>query len=238
MDDGLEVRDLSVSYAGVAAVREVSLRLEPGQCIGVLGANGAGKTTLLRGIGGLQRTDSRTRVTLGGIRLDNLRASGRARRGLGHVLEGRHVFPGLSVLENLQIGAIAHRIDSDVHGEPISRVLDVLPELRELLPRAAASLSGGQQQFLAVARAMIPRPRIMLLDEPTVGLAPRLQDRIVEIVRALTDDGVGVLLVEQNIEIVRAAASEAKLIVHGELAQSLAIDDADFDEKVRSAYLS
>jgi ABC-type branched-subunit amino acid transport system ATPase component len=235
MSDALEVQSLAVAYHGVDAVVDVSLQVPVGTCVGILGANGAGKTTLLRGISGFEKTRA-GRVTLGGVPLDRRPASGRARAGLGHVLEGRHIFPDLTVRENLEVASVS--TGRRAPAERWDHVMELLPELAPLLARPGGALSGGQQQFLALARAMLAGPSVILLDEPTVGLAPRLVERIVEIVNDLTRRGVGILLVEQNIDVVQRTASRVHLLVHGRSTAELDATTPDLAARARDAYLS
>jgi ABC-type branched-subunit amino acid transport system ATPase component len=238
MTDGLTVENLTVAYGGVVAVTDVSLTVPSGTCVGILGANGAGKSTLLRGISGLQKAASGATVRLGEVEMQSMKPSVRARKGIGHVLEGRHVFPNLTVLENLEVAASAQGRSRKMDSPHMARVMTVLPELDELMSRPAGSLSGGQQQFLAVARAMVAEPSIVLLDEPTVGLAPRLVARIEQIIRDLTKSGVGVLLVEQRIDVVTATATQVHLLVHGRIAETVEASDPDLSRKAHEAYLS
>jgi ABC-type branched-subunit amino acid transport system ATPase component len=238
MADTLEITKASVSYSGVEAIRDVSLSVPAGKCIGVLGANGAGKTTLLRVISGLEPIKGGGRISLFDTRIDDWSASRRAKHGLGHVLEGRHIFPHLTVRENLEVGGIAQGLARDRMRENLERALSLLPELTELLGRAGGSLSGGQQQFLAVARALILSPKIILLDEPTVGLAPRMVERMVDIVQGLKQAGIGVLLVEQRISVVKATADRVHVLVHGDMVGDFRADDPEFEDKTKAAYFA
>jgi len=226
----LKVEGLRVRYGGVTAVEDLSLTVRPGTCLALLGANGAGKTSTLRGIGGLASATGK--VYLDDRRLDNLSASRRAQAGLGHVLEGRHVFKALTVAENLRVAAGRTRRPSDV--EP----LELLPELKELLNRPAGGLSGGQQQMLAIARAVAGAPRAIMLDEPTNGLSPKLVSRTKEILAGLRDLGFAVLLVEQRLEVAQQLGADVVVLRHGSVAHRLLGTDPELPDLVHATYLS
>ncbi len=193
----LELEALEVRYGTVEAVRGVDLRLERGEAVALLGANGAGKTSLLRAASGLEPAAA-GRIRLGGEDITALRADERARRGLAHVPERRRIFPGLSVEENLRIGATAWARWRSPLGADLARVFELLPRLAERRGQAGWSLSGGEQQMLALGRALMARPRVLLLDEPSLGLAPRVAEDIYAQLRRIAADGATVLLVEQN----------------------------------------
>jgi ABC-type branched-subunit amino acid transport system ATPase component len=226
----LVVENLSVHYGGVRAVSDLSVTVPAGTCTTLLGANGAGKTSALRGIGGLTKASGR--VTLAGERLDHLPASGRAGAGLGHVLEGRHVFPGLTVAENIEVARRRAR------HEPKADPFDLLPELRPHLDRPAGGLSGGQQQMLAIARAVAGGPQAVMLDEPTNGLSPKLVNRTIDIIAALRNAGYAVLLVEQRLEVAQALESEVLVLRHGATEHRGFGTDADLPDLLHSMYLS
>ncbi|WP_432974892.1 ABC transporter ATP-binding protein [Dactylosporangium sp. CA-233914] len=226
----LKVDGLRVRYGGVTAVEDLSLTVEPGTCLALLGANGAGKTSTLRGIGGLAAAGGG--IWLDERRLDTLPASKRARAGLGHVLEGRHVFKSLSVAENLRVAAGRAPRPSEV--DP----LELLPELRELMPRPAGGLSGGQQQMLAIARAVAGAPRAIMLDEPTNGLSPKLVGRTIEILADLRDAGFSVLLVEQRIEVAQKLEADVVVLRHGRVEHRLHGTDPSLPDLLHAAYLS
>ncbi|GGM40988.1 ABC transporter ATP-binding protein [Dactylosporangium sucinum] len=226
----LTVTELRVRYGGVTAVDGLSLTVEPGQCVALLGANGAGKTSTLRGIGGLE--PSTGGIQLGGKRLDGTPASRRARAGLGHVLENRHVFKSLTVAENLKVAAGRASEPSPV--DP----LGLLPELRDLLHRKAGGLSGGQQQMLAIARAVAGAPQAIMLDEPTNGLAPKLVDRTVGILADLRDAGFAILLVEQRLEVAQQLDADVVVLRHGRAERRLRGTDPELPDVLHTAYLS
>lgn len=233
--EGLSVEGLRVTYRGVCAVEDVALDVRPGRCVALVGANGAGKTSTLHGIGGLVPAARDGRIRLNGKAIHGMPAPQRARLGLGHVLENRHVFPHLSVRQNLELGAGAARGRTSEVG--ISDAYELLPELTELRNRPAGTLSGGQQQFLAIGRALAGGPTVLMLDEPTNGLAPMLVERVIEIVRAIRTRGVGVLLVEQRLEVAQAVGDEIRILQHGQLVHTTTRDDPDLPELVHAAYL-
>lgn len=233
--EGLTVEGLRVTYGGVCAVEDIALAVAPGRCVALVGANGAGKTSTLHGIGGLVPTARHGRIRLGGVPIHGMPAPRRARLGLGHVLENRHVFPNLSVRQNLELGAGAARGRKAKVG--ISDAYELLPELTPLRNRHAGALSGGQQQFLAIGRALAGGPTVLMLDEPTNGLAPLLVERVIEIVREIRDRGVGVLLVEQRLEVAQTVGDEVQILQHGCLVHATTGSDPDLPELVHAAYL-
>jgi branched-chain amino acid transport system ATP-binding protein len=232
--DGLSVRSLSVAYGAVRAVEELDLDVPSGSCVALIGANGAGKTSTLRAIGGLEPASGRSDIAIDGRSIARLNAARRASAGLGHVLEGRHVFADLSVADNLRVGAFL--ADEPVRAR-LAAVLDVLPELEDMLDRRAGTLSGGQQQMLAIGRMLAGRPRVAMLDEPTNGLAPRMVDRVIEIIRSLRALGLAVLLVEQRLEVAQATAERVHILRQGVLADSTDAGDPALAEKAHAAYL-
>ncbi|MBX6387564.1 MAG: ATP-binding cassette domain-containing protein [Frankia sp.] len=231
----LRVSELRVDYRGVVAVDGVSLEVPEGQCVAVIGANGAGKTSLLRAIGGFVAAGAGSRVELAGNDLTRVPAHRRVQAGLGSVLENRHLFPHMSVRDNLELGAAAAPGRS---GRGLRRALELLPELEGLMDRKAATLSGGQQQFVAIGRAMATEPRVLLLDEPTNGLAPRLVERVIEIVRTLRETGTAALLVEQRLEVATAITDQVHVLAHGRVVHSTNGDTTNLAEIAHDAYLS
>ncbi|MDR7112246.1 ABC-type branched-subunit amino acid transport system ATPase component [Microbacterium trichothecenolyticum] len=230
MGSELVVQNLTVRYGAVLAAESVSLTVKPGECVVLLGANGAGKTSTLHGIGGL--TPSIGTVRLGDVELGHLSASKRARAGLGHVLEGRHVFPGMTVAENLDVAR------SRSGAKPPVEPLELLPELKEHLARAAGRLSGGQQQMLAIARAVAGAPQAIMLDEPTNGLAPKLVARTTEIIATLRDLGYAVLVVEQRLEVAQTLAADVLVLRHGHIVHEVKGTDPTLPDLLHAAYLS
>jgi branched-chain amino acid transport system ATP-binding protein len=190
----LSLEGVEVGYGQIKALKGVTLKVRDGQIVALLGANGAGKSTTLRAISGLLRTSAGS-IAIDGDRLDRLAPEEIVRRGVVHVPEGRRIFAGLSVLENLRMGAYCR--DGSI-GDDLARVYSYFPILGRRSKQTGGSLSGGEQQMLAIARALMGRPRILLLDEPSLGLAPKLVAEIFKIIHSINSDGVTVLLVEQN----------------------------------------
>jgi branched-chain amino acid transport system ATP-binding protein len=229
----LDVEKLVTDYGPVRAVDGVSLRVEEGKVTAVLGANGAGKTSLLRTISGLERASS-GRVSLAGEDITHTAVEDIVRRGLAHVPEGRSVIAELTVEENLRLGGLWRRQES----APLEDMYDLFPALRERRSEPAANLSGGERQMLSLGRALMGRPRALLLDEPSLGLAPRITAQIMALVRKLCDErGLAVLLVEQN---ARSALSIADTGVVLDLGRVVATEDPERladDADLRHAYL-
>jgi branched-chain amino acid transport system ATP-binding protein len=231
----LEIRGLQVAYGDVTALWDVSLDVPAGAIVALLGSNGAGKTTTLRTVSGLLRPRAGA-IRLDGEDLTALPPHAIVALGLGHVPEGRRIWPGMSVLEHLRLGAFprsarAHRDAS------LERVLALFPRLRERRGQAAGTLSGGEQQMLAIGRALMGRPRLLLLDEPSLGLAPRVVAELFETIAAVNRDGVAVLLVEQNAHQALEVAGHAYVLETGRVARAgpaaALLDDPD----VKEAYL-
>jgi ABC-type branched-subunit amino acid transport system ATPase component len=230
--EGLRVRGLGVAYGAVRAVEGLDLDVAPGTCVALIGANGAGKTSTLRAVGGL--VAARGEIAVDGRPVARLSAARRAACGIGQVLEGRHVFGDLSVADNLRLGAF---LAGEPVGTRIAAVLEVLPELETMLERPAGTLSGGQQQMLAIGRMLAGRPRVAMLDEPTNGLAPRMVGRVIEIVRSLCELGLAVLLVEQRLEVAQATAQEVRILRQGRIVEAMAADDPELAGRAHAAYL-
>ena len=231
----LEVRDLTVHYNKVAALKGVSIEVPPGGIVTIIGSNGAGKSTTLRTISGLARP-SGGEIRFAGERIDRLAPEKIVARGIAHVPEGRRVFPGLTVEENLRTGAFLRR-DSAGVGTDLDSVFAYFPRLKERRRQWARTLSGGEQQMLAIGRALMSRPKLLLLDEPSMGLAPLMVQQIGRIVLKIVEAGVPVVLVEQNAELALRLAKYAyvletgTIVLHGEAAT---LHD---NEHVRRAYL-
>jgi branched-chain amino acid transport system ATP-binding protein len=214
----LEIRDLSVLYGRIPAVQDVSLDVGEGEIVGLVGPNGAGKSTTLAAILGLVSAAAGT-IAYRGEPLVGLSPESIARRGIALVLEGRHIFGTLTVAENLLLGATASR-DRRQTDVVLERELERFPILRETLRRPASTLSGGEQQQLAIARALVSQPRLLLLDEPSLGLAPLLVDRVFEAIDEIRREGVTVLLVEQNVARTVALADRTYVLRTGRIALS------------------
>jgi branched-chain amino acid transport system ATP-binding protein len=230
----LEVRDLDVHYGGIHALKGVSFTVEAGQIVTLIGANGAGKTTTLRAISGLVKP-SRGAVLFAGEPITARRANQLVALGLSHVPEGRGIFANLSVRENLELGAYL-RGDAKV-ADDLDHVLGLFPRLRERLGQNAGTLSGGEQQMLAIGRALLARPRLLLLDEPSLGLAPQMVQLIFKIVKTIASDGTTILLVEQNAHMALGVARTAHLLEVGTLVTSGPAAELARDDKIRRAYL-
>lgn len=219
----MRVRDISSGYGRIEILRGISLDVAAGDCVGILGHNGMGKTTLLKTLMGLVPCAG-GRIEWEGRAIERLPTHMRARSGIGYVPQGRQIFPGLSVRENLHFAAIASRKPVAVADE----VLAEFPELGRLLDRLGGALSGGEQQLLAVARALCGRPRLLLLDEPTEGIQPSIVAALVERITALRASlGLAVLLVEQNLDFIRALADRALLIQRGRIVNEIPRDALD-----------
>jgi branched-chain amino acid transport system ATP-binding protein len=230
----LEVNGLEVRYGGIRAVKGIDLAVDEGELVSLIGANGAGKSSTLRAISGLVPTPSGA-VRYGGRDLAGTRAFERARGGLVMVPEGRGVFPQLTVDENLAMGAYA-RTDGEIASDR-ERMYGLFPRLKERRGQTGGTLSGGEQQMLAIARALMSRPKLLLLDEPSMGLAPLVVQRIFEVVREINAGGVTVLLVEQNARLALGIATRAYVMESGSIALSGRAADIAHDPKVVEAYL-
>ncbi|MDE2146319.1 MAG: ABC transporter ATP-binding protein [Burkholderiales bacterium] len=230
----LEVSGLKVAYGGIQAVKGVSFEVREGQLVSLIGANGAGKTTTLKAITGLQPMAA-GEIRFGGRSIRGQGAWDLARQGLVMVPEGRGTFTRMSILENLQMGAFVRR-DAEIEAD-IERVFDRFPRLKERRHQLAGTMSGGEQQMLAMGRALMARPRLLLLDEPSMGLAPLMVDRIFEVVAEIHAQGTTVLLVEQNASRALALADRGHVMDSGELTMSGAGAELLADPRVRAAYL-
>ena len=231
----LEVGDLHVSYGQVDAVRGVSLALLPGQIVSVIGPNGAGKTTLLGAVMGL--LPSKGRLRFEGEDLHAIDVEARVERGLCLVPEKRELFGELSVLDNLQLGAYARRLSRATLRTRLDAVCGRFPALAERRTQRADTLSGGERQMLAVGRALMSAPRLLMLDEPSLGLAPLIVQEILAIVRALRDDGVAILLVEQNARAALESSDHGYVLETGEIALEGASQALAGDARVQATYL-
>ena len=231
----LAVEGLTVHYGGVCAVRAVSFTVPSGQAVGVIGANGAGKTSILKAVMGLIPR-SVTAMRLGEVDLTRIRASDMVRHGIGYVPEGRHVFPGLSVEKNLLLGAYARPWNTRTH-ETLDEIYSLFPVLGEMKNRLAGALSGGQQQMLAIGRALMSRPSVLLLDEPSMGLSPKLVGEMLAVLQRLGQDGLSMLLVEQNAKLTFEATSTCLVVENGSVAMTGSSHELRHDARVRRIYL-
>ena len=229
----LDVLDLEVRYGAIRAIKGITFHVGKGEIVALLGANGAGKTTTQKTISGMLRP-SAGRINFLGQRIDGVPAHELIRLGICHVPEGRHVFPRMTVAENLEMGAFRFK---KIDQADLDRVLEIFPRLQERYRQVSGTLSGGEQQMLAIGRALMGKPRLLLLDEPSMGLAPMVVAQIFTIVREINESGVTVLLVEQNAAQALALADRGyvletgELVLHGTGAELLA------DDRVRAAYL-
>lgn len=210
----LEVRDLSVAYGGIRALRDVSLRVEEGEIVALLGSNGAGKTTTLRAISGLVPYSGS--IVFNGNDLRRCSPDQVVRLGLGHAPEGRRIFTRMTVRENLALGAYTVRSNRDVESR-LASVLETFPRLEERLTQSAGTLSGGEQQMLAIGRALMSAPRLLMLDEPSLGLAPIVVQTIFGVIEALNKRGTTILLVEQNAQQALRVANRGYVLETGEM---------------------
>jgi len=231
----LEVRGLEVRYRAVAAVRELTLRVGNGEIVGLIGPNGAGKSTTLHGIAGLVQAHSGD-VLLDGRSLRGWTPERIARAGIALVPEGRRIFADFTVEENLRLG-LAARQKSDGKGA-LAAAYELFPILREYRRRQAGILSGGQQQQLAIGRALVAEPSVLLLDEPSLGLAPTLVDQVFETLTSIRERGIATLLVEQRAQRTVALANRTHVLANGELRMTLGPDEAGDTEKMVAAYLA
>ena len=229
----LELTDVFARYGPIRALHGVSLNVDEGEVVAVLGANGAGKTTTLRSISGMTRTSGE--ITFDGRRIARKSTESVARLGIAHVPEGRGLFPELTVWENLRMGAAGRRGD---FAEAAERVVGYFPWIERRRDQASATLSGGEQQMLALGRALVSRPRLLMLDEPSLGLAPTVVRELFAIVRKLNeDDGLTVLVVEQNARIALEVAARAYVLEVGKVAVEGTSDELARHEGVRKSYL-
>ena len=231
----LALEQLQVSYGGIRAVKGVDLTVEPGELVCLIGANGAGKTTTLRAVTGLVRAAG-GRIVYDGTEIAGLRVHEIARRGLALVPEGRGVFAQLTIEENLAMGAYARSDKAGVAAD-MERAYALFPRLKERRRQTAGTLSGGEQQMLAISRALMGRPKLPLLDEPSKGLAPLMVEKIFEVIRAIAAEGVTLLLVEQNARLALEVSHRGYVLEGGLVAITGAASALLGDPRIREAYL-
>ncbi len=232
----LKVDSLAVAYGAIDALHGISLEVGKGEVVALLGANGAGKTTLLRTISGLHRAKS-GEIRFEGELLGRESAEGRVKRGLAHVPEGRRIFPGLTVRENLDVATTIWRRRGMSAAGDLDNVYALFPRLKERSSQLGWSLSGGEQQMLAIGRALMARPKMLLLDEPSLGLAPRLSAEVYQRIADINAKGVTVLLVEQNTVLALEVANRAYVIENGHIVLDGPARDLASHPRVREAYL-
>ena len=231
----LKIKDLHVSYGGIRALRGVDLEVPEGKIVTLIGANGAGKSTLLRTISGLVKADSGS-ITYNDVELLGKPINKVLEVGIAQVPEGRRVFPDLSVLENLKIGAYLRK-DKDEIEKDIKWVYSLFPRLEERHWQMAGTLSGGEQQMLAVGRALMSRPKVLMMDEPSLGLAPLVVQGIFDIIRTINEQGVTVLLIEQNANMALKIADLAYVLETGVITKTGTGAELLADESIKEAYL-
>jgi branched-chain amino acid transport system ATP-binding protein len=229
----LDVHGIEVRYGAIAALKGISFSVGDGEIVAMLGANGAGKTTTQKTVSGMMRPVAGS-ITFDGKRIDGIPAHNLIRLGICHVPEGRHVFPRMTVGENLEMGAFRFK---SIDKADLERVLTLFPRLAERLKQQAGTLSGGEQQMLAIGRALMGKPRLLLLDEPSMGLAPMVVAQIFEIIREIKESGVTVLLVEQNAAQALALADRGYVLETGEIVLQGTGQELLADDRVRAAYL-
>ena len=231
----LEIKDLNVFYGAVHAIKGISLNVEQGELVSLIGANGAGKTTTLHAISGLIPVSSGT-IELDGHNLQKTPPDKIISLGLAHVPEGRHVFARMTVEENLRMGAYIIR-DAQLINENLDRVYSHFPRLMERRRQLAGTLSGGEQQMLATGRALMTNPSIVLMDEPSMGLSPLLVKEIFNIIQQLHESGITILLVEQNAKMALSVSDRAYVLETGKISMSGKAAELAEDDRVRKAYL-
>jgi branched-chain amino acid transport system ATP-binding protein len=231
----LELRDIAVNYGQVSALRRLSMSVPDGAIVTIIGGNGAGKTTTLRAMSGLARLAA-GEIWFEGERIDTLPADRIVARGIAHVPEGRRIFPDMTVEENLRTGAFLRRDKAGVESD-LDKVYHRFPRLKERRGQRAQTMSGGEQQMLAIGRALMARPKLLLMDEPSMGLAPVIVEEIARIIEEINAEGVPVVLVEQNAGLALDLASHAYVLETGNLALEGPADELHDNEHVRAAYL-
>jgi branched-chain amino acid transport system ATP-binding protein len=232
----LELKGVTSSYGNVRALNEVSIRIEESEVVTLLGANGAGKSTTLRTISGLVRPDAGT-ITFRGKIIPKHKPGAIARLGIAHVPEGRHIFPGLTVTENIMLGASNRAAPTAELKREVAEMFAIFPDLERLSGALGWSLSGGQQQMLAVARGLMARPQILMLDEPSLGLAPIIVKQLFAIIRKINASGTTILLVEQNANMALSVADRGYVLESGRTVLEGRATDLLGNEQVRAAYL-
>ncbi|CAB1217367.1 MULTISPECIES: ABC transporter ATP-binding protein [Serratia] len=230
----LSVKNLKVSYGGIHAVKGIDFTVNSGEQVTLIGANGAGKTSSLRALTGLQPFEGE--ILFDGLSIRGVPPHRLLQQGLVMVPEGRGIFARMTVLENLQLGAYS-RSDKPAVRQDMEQVCALFPRLRERLRQQAGLLSGGEQQMVAIGRALLSRPRLLILDEPSMGLAPIVVEAIFEVIKRLSRDGVTLLLVEQNARLALASTDRAYVLDSGNLNHSGRSADLLDDEKIKQAYL-
>ncbi|CUH99295.1 ABC transporter ATP-binding protein [Leisingera aquaemixtae] len=231
----LEMKNIAVNYGKINAIRNISVAVPEGKIVTIIGGNGAGKTTTLRAMSGMLPITA-GEITFEGKRIDHLPAHKVVANGIAHVPEGRRIFPDMTVEENLRTGAFLRK-DADAVEEDLEDVFTRFPRLRERRTQMAKTMSGGEQQMLAIGRALMSKPRLLLMDEPSMGLAPVIVEEIAQIVEEINAKGLSVVLVEQNAELALELADYAYVLETGNAAMEGPADELHGNEHVRAAYL-
>ncbi|WP_406241979.1 ABC transporter ATP-binding protein [Tissierella carlieri] len=231
----LELSNVNVYYGGIHALKDVSIKIEEGEIVTLIGANGAGKSTALKAISGMEKPKS-GEIKFNGEKINSLNATSIVKLGISHVPEGRRVFSKMSVMENLEMGAYTRNDRGEINKD-FEKIFSLFPRLLERKEQMAGTLSGGEQQMLAIGRALMSKPKLILLDEPSMGLAPIIVKEIFSIIRNINELGTTVLLVEQNANMALNAADRAYIIRNGEIEMEGNAKKMVADERVRKAYL-
>jgi len=232
----LEIKDLRVSYGKIEAIKGISLDVKQGEIVTLVGANGAGKTTLLKTISGLLKPSAGV-IIFEGKDIQTIAPHNRVLEGLCQAPEGRGIFPGMTVLENLEMGKFSRREWKNELKEDLDRIYHLFPRLKERQNQTGGTLSGGEQQMLSIGRALMSRPKLLLLDEPSMGLAPMFIKQIFNIIREIQTQGVSILLVEQNAAQALSCANRAYIMETGNIVKEGAGKDLLNDEAIKKAYL-
>ncbi|MEN9698791.1 MAG: hypothetical protein RL448_746 [Actinomycetota bacterium] len=232
----LEIKDLRVHYGKIEAIKGVSVVVNQGEIVSLIGANGAGKTTILKTISGLRPVSS-GQIVFDGQDINKIPAHDRVGLGISQVPEGRGIFPGMTVLENLEMGKFFRKDRASEMNEDIEKVFHLFPRLKERISQAGGTLSGGEQQMLAIGRALMARPKVLLLDEPSMGLAPMMIQNIFNIITEINKSGTTILLVEQNAQQALQRAHRAYVLETGKVVKEAKASDLLNDPAVREAYL-
>ena len=233
----LEIRDMAVAYGRIEALRDISIHVAEGELVTLIGANGAGKTTTMRAVSGI-RPLSRGSIVFDGVDITRLKAHLRVREGIVQAPEGRGVFPGMTVVENLEMGCYARPFSTRAeHEETLERVFELFPRLAERRDQVGGTMSGGEQQMLAIGRALMARPRMLLLDEPSMGLAPMVIQQIFRTIAEINAQGTTILLVEQNAQQALSRSNRAYVLETGRVVRSGNGPELLRDPAIKEAYL-
>jgi len=231
----LDLRKVYHYYEKARALEEINLTVEQGSLDAVIGPNGAGKSTLLRAISGLEEID-RGKITFEGERIDELEAHQIAQRGIAHCPERRRLFYDMSVMENIELGAYALK-QRNMYSELLDFVFDIFPRLHERMKQRAGTLSGGEQQMLAIARSLMSKPKFLLLDEPSLGLAPKIKNKIFEAIQQIKEEGTTTLLVEQDAVLAMEVADNIYVLEEGKIEMSGTREELEREPRIKKVYL-